>query len=342
MESKFLRKSRFQERVNDKVSKCLVCERYCLIFEGQRGMCLTKKRSNGEIYSNVYGKLSHVLFDSIDRKPLHHFFPGEKLVTIGTYGCNFGCVWCQNYKISKKDPESLEEKAEFFSPEKVAFLAKVNSCKGVALSLNEPTLFLDYGLDVFKIAKNKGLHCVFVTNGYMTETTLNELIKAGLDAMVVNIKGSKEFVKKYCNADVETVWRNAKTATNRGVHVEFKTLVIPNYNFDEIFLKETAGRICEEFGNSCPWHLEAFWSVQKESTPGVSLEDMIKSHKIGKSAGLKYVYVGNMFNHEFNNTYCPNCGERVLIREDFLIKQKSITKDGKCSKCDYDLDIRTS
>lgn len=344
-ESEFLRVSKFQNRVNDKVSKCLICARACLISEGQRGRCLTKVRINGEIHTNVYGKLSYVLFDQTDKKPLFHFFPEEKLVTVGSYGCNFDCVWCQNYKISKRDPYSVGLDVKYVPPKELIFLAKVNECKGVALSLNEPTLFLDYGLDVFALAKKKGLHCIFVTNGYMTEDALNELIKRGLDAMVVNVKGTKEFLKKHCNADVEVVWRNAKIAKNRGVHIEFKTLVIPNYNFNENFLKETAKRICEEFGNSCPWHLEAFWPIHKKfalkTRRRTPIRIMNKSYEIGRSAGLKYVYVGNLFDHKYASTYCPSCNEMVIKRINSLVVSNSVTKDGKCPKCDYDLNIKS-
>jgi pyruvate formate lyase activating enzyme len=172
-----------------------------------------------------------------------------------TFSCNFTCPWCQNYRISKSSP--LEERGEDISPEEFLKLMKRYNCQGTSISFNEPTLLFEYSLDVFTLSKREGYYNTFVTNGYMTSEALGLLMDHGLDAMNVDVKGSAEVVRKYCGADVEMVWRNARVAKKRGIHIEITTLIIPGVNDDEVCLRGISSRIREHLGESTPWHGKA-------------------------------------------------------------------------------------
>ncbi|GAH64130.1 unnamed protein product, partial [marine sediment metagenome] len=194
----FLKEARFYEKIDNKFSRCLTCERKCKIAKGKTGYCQTRINNGGIIYTIVYGLIPALSFNPIEKKPLFHFHPGTTAVTVGTYGCNFSCFWCQNYHLSHPGEvliDLVRKSKDYLSPEKIIELAIKNDCQGTSISFNEPTLLFEYSLDVFKLAKKEGLYNTYVTNGYMTEEILKELVKSGLDAMNIDIKGDSFMVK---------------------------------------------------------------------------------------------------------------------------------------------------
>ncbi|MFX1495434.1 MAG: radical SAM protein, partial [Promethearchaeota archaeon] len=194
------KKAIYQERISKNISQCLTCERKCEISIGNSGFCQTRINLNGEIFSIVYGLIPALSFNPIEKKPLYHFYPGSVAITIGTYGCNFNCFWCQNHHIShpKEDIRNIVKNSkDYLTPEEIIKIAKINNCQGTSISFNEPTLLFEYSLEVFKLAKKEGLYNTYVTNGYMTEEVLEDLIKNGLDAMNIDIKGEADMVKRY-------------------------------------------------------------------------------------------------------------------------------------------------
>lgn len=329
-----------QENLGKEV-RCLTCERKCVISEDKTGFCKTRKNIKGKIYTLVYGEISSLSANPIEKKPLYHFFPGSKALTIGTWGCNFTCPWCQNYEISKF-PEKIGT-GIYLSPEKFIELIKIYNCQGTSISFNEPTLLLEYSIDVFRLAKSYGYYNTYVTNGYMTEEALNLLIEAGLDSMNIDIKGDKEAVARYCGADVEKVWRNAKIAKEKGVWVEITTLVIPGINDDENVLRGIAKRIKNELGKDTPWHVNRYfpaykfeWEVYVSPTPIKTLE---KAITIGKEEGLEYVYCGNVPGHPFENTYCPECNFLLIKRYALKVIEYNLSSNNKCPNCGKDIPI---
>ncbi|MEX2750779.1 MAG: radical SAM protein, partial [Candidatus Freyarchaeota archaeon] len=218
-------------------------------------------------------------------------------------------------------------------------LVKAYRCQGTSISFNEPTLLLEYSLDVFRLAKKRGYYNTYVTNGYMTPQALELLIESGLDAMNVDVKGCKETVQKYCGADVEHVWRNIHESKKRGIHIEITTLVIPRVNDDVDCLRSIAQRIREEDEN-IPWHVTRFHPEYKmtdrEATPIQTLE---RARELGLSEGLKYVYIGNVPGHKGENTWCPNCGELLIERYIFSITKYRITPENKCPRCGAQIPI---
>ena len=215
IDKRFIREAKYQQKINKDTTQCLTCERKCKIPKGQLGHCQTRYNHEGQIYTIVYGCNMGMSNNPIEKKPFYHFFPGSRALTIGGYGCNFDCFWCQNHHMShpsKRILEIMKNSNSYISPKQFIELALKKGSQGTSISFNEPTLSFEFSLEVFKLAKQEGLYNTYVTNGYMTENVLRDLVEGGLDAMNIDIKGNSEMVNKHCGVDVENVWRNAKLA----------------------------------------------------------------------------------------------------------------------------------
>jgi pyruvate formate lyase activating enzyme len=336
-----IKESLFQRRLQDKTAQCLTCERQCLIKDGQLGYCQTRKNIDRNIYTIVYGKIPAISLNPIEKKPFFHFYPGSKAITVGTYGCNLNCFWCQNHHLSHplKPIKELVESTNYISPNDLIEIALRKHARGTSISFNEPTLLFEYSLDVFKKAKKHGLYNTYVSNGYMTEKVLKTLIEAGLDAINIDIKGDSEMVKKYCGVNVEKIWRNALIVKEFGVHLEITTLLIEKYNTSKEILKNIAERIKTELGSDTPLHLTRFFPHYRSSEYGIEtatpLESLYQAHKVATDVGLKYVYLGNITSIKYETTYCPSCGNKAIGREGFLIRKTGVDKNGKCKICGF-------
>jgi pyruvate formate lyase activating enzyme len=205
-------------------------------------------------------------------------------------------------------------------------------CRGTSISLNEPTLSLEWSLDVFRLARGQGLYNTYVTNGYMTAEALQLLVEAGLDAMNVDVKGDAQAVQEYCGTDVETVWRNCMLAGQAGVWLEITTLVIPGVNDADEQLQSIAGRIVTDLGADIPWHVSGYSSAFRFSAPPTSLRTLERAWRIGREAGLQFVYLGNVPGHRWENTYCRDC-ERPLIDRWGLGLAGYHMERGRCPDC---------
>lgn len=338
LRSQSVRETRLYERLSGNRVKCGVCERRCDIPEGRVGFCKTRRNIEGKLYTLVYGDVSSISANPIEKKPFFHFWPGSTALTVGTWSCNFTCPWCQNWTLSKSPPNPL--KATYISPEKLVRLAREENCQGTSISFNEPTLLFEYSLDLFPLARRNGLYNTYVSNGYMTTDALRLLKEAGMDAIKFDLKGDREAVKKYCAADVDVVWRNVSEARRLGLHVEVVNLVVPGVNDDDECLRGIASRTLEQSGPQTPLHFTRFYPSYKMTnaapTPVTTLE---RAHEIAKCEGLRYVYVGNVPGHKWENTYCPNCGELLIERHIFSVLEYEITPDKKCPKCKKEIPI---
>ncbi len=342
MNSKFIQKSRYQRKIDDNYSQCLTCERRCKIAEGKAGFCQSRINNDGEIYTIVYGLIPALSFNPIEKKPLYHFHPGSVAITLGTYGCNFSCFWCQNHHLSHPSMEILDlvkKSKEYIPPEKIVELAIENNCQGTSISFNEPTLLFEFSLNLFKLAKNKGLYNTIVTNGYMTEEVLKELVKSGLDAMNIDIKGDDKMVKKYCKTDVENVWKTAKLAKDLGIHIELTTLLIEDYNTDDEVIRSISERIINDLGKETPYHISRFFPHYKshkynlfKPTP---IKYLHKSYDVAKQVGLEFVYLGNLAHSNYENTYCPKCSKLAIERPIYGLTKINLKLDGTCAHCGF-------
>ena len=277
-----------------------------------------------------YGSVSCMEANPIEKKPFYHFYPGTRALTVGSWSCNFGCPWCQNWDISKMLPPAT---GQYVSPEQFVGLTENSGCRGTSISFNEPTLSLEWALDVFRLARKRNLYNTFVTNGYMTPEALSLLIDAGLDAMNVDVKGDEASVKKFCKGiDAEKVWAACRLARTRGVHIEITTLVIPTVNDTDTTLRMIAGRIVSDLGVETPWHISRYYPAYRFAAPPTPTETLEHVWQIGKESGLEFVYVGNLPGHRYDNTYCAGC-KKVLIRRSGFSVVSNVLREGRCPHC---------
>ncbi len=332
LSARFIRPARLQEPTDRRI-RCLTCERRCEIVPGGLGWCRTRRHQAGTLLTLVYGAVSSLSANPIEKKPLYHFYPGTRALTSGAWSCNFGCPWCQNYHISKATPDQ----GRYLSPEAFVSEAINRGCQGTSISFNEPTLSLEWSLDVFRLARDRGLYNTYVTNGYMTLEALSLLVEAGLDAMNVDVKGDAQTVRRYCKGiDVEKVWRNCRRARELGLHLEITTLVIPGVNDQDVVLQGIAERIVTELGADVPWHVSGYYPAYRFTAPPTPVETLERAWQIGKEAGLAFVYLGNVWGHRLENTYCPDCGTLLIERRGFSVVTCHLGR-GRCSHCNREV-----
>lgn len=334
--------------------RCRLCPRFCLIFPGKAGYCGVRQNIDGVLYTLIYGKASSVNVDPIEKKPLFHFHPGSKVLSLGTIGCNMRCIHCQNWQISHVIPvkgvdqgkvyDVVEEiTTEYISPEQVVELASKYDCAGVAWTYNEPTIWFEYTLDCAKLLKQKGLYTVYVSNGYISEEAL-DMIGPYLDAFRVDVKGfTNDFYRKL--AQVPN-WETILTACERAkkkwnMHVEIVTLVIPTWNDDDRQLRSIADWIAGTLGEMTPWHVTRFVPyLELSNLPETPIETLERAQKIGYETGLKYVYIGNVYGHPGENTLCHNCKNLLIKRMGYEVENLGLGENGKCRFCGADIGVR--
>jgi len=337
---KLMKEAYLYKKLPNKKVQCQTCAHYCVLAPGQRGKCGVRENIDGKLYALNYGKLVAINIDPIEKKPFYHFLPGSQSLSIATVGCNFSCLNCQNWEISQAYKGKKEIPGEYILPEKIVEMAKGNNLPSISYTYVEPTIFLEYALDVMKLAKKAGLKNNFVSNGFMSEESA-KLVIPYLDANNIDIKGfSEEFYQKVCGGRLKPVLDTAKLMKKSGVWVEITTLVIPTLNDDEKTFEGIAKWIYKNLGPETPWHVSQFcgaisWKLQH--IPDTPVETLEKAIEIGKKVGLKYVYIGNIPGHKAENTYCPKCGELVISRVNYFIHRYD--KNGKCPKCGTSLDL---
>lgn len=319
--------------------RCNICQRRCLIDPGRMGVCQMRLNRDGVLYNMNYGAISSLAVDPIEKKPLFHFFPGSKALSLGGWGCNFHCLDCQNWEIACVD---MPAESRQLAPEETVELAINRNCAGIAWTYNEPSLWFEYTLDSARLAKQKGLYTVYVTNGYLTPEAL-DIIGPYLDAWRVDVKGfSDGFYSKLAGLahwrGILDVARRAKDKWN--MHVEVVTNIIPGMNDDEEQLSGIARWIFDNLGELTPWHITRFYPMYKldhlQATPIATLE---KGYDIGKKQGLKFVYLGNVPGHQYENTVCYSCGEVIIRRSGYDTEVLGL--DGSnCKFCGANLNFR--
>jgi pyruvate formate lyase activating enzyme len=312
---------------------CALCAHRCIIEPGQRGICAVRLNSDGTLYSLVYGKVISSHVDPIEKKPLFHFLPGSKSFSIATVGCNFRCEHCQNYEISQfpRERPELTIPGEDLRPEDVVEAAARSGSASISYTYTEPTIFLEFALDCARLARERGIKNVFVSNGFMTPES-SELIAPYLDGNNIDLKGDNAFYKEVCAARVEPVKKTIKLMKERGVWVECTTLIIPGHNDSDEVLKDIA-EFLVSVDPEIPWHVTQFYPTYKMlEEPRTPIETLRHARRLGLDAGLKYVYEGNVPGAGNENTYCPACGEPLIERFGYRIESIKL-KDGTCSKC---------
>jgi len=328
-----VRKATFYQKLSDDSVRCTLCERKCGIPVGSKGFCKTRMNLGGELYTLVYGDMSAIESRPIEIKPFFHYWPGSTALTFSTWSCNLNCVWCQNFQLSKSEPNPA--KAVYYSLDKIVDLVISNSDLGLCASFQEPTLLSEWNIPLFRLGKERGVkYCCYVSNGYMTLDVLKALYRAGMDGLKIDIKGDEEVYAKYCGgADVEKIWRNAREAKKLGLHVEIVNLVVRDVSDDAETLRGVIKEHLEEVGAETPLHFTRYFPAYRFNNPPTKVEALEKAYEMAKAEGVLYPYIGNVSGHKYENTYCPNCGEKLIQRYSCYVLKYRVTKEKKCPKC---------
>lgn len=331
-----MKEAMFYERLDEKKVRCFLCAHHCVIKEGKRGICFVRENRDGTLYSLVYGKVISMNIDPIEKKPLFHFLPGSTSFSIATVGCNFHCEHCQNNEISQYPKEHGGDiTGQVVTPEEIVEAAVKNGCESISYTYTEPTIYFEFAYDCAKLAHQKGIRNVFVSNGY-TGPEAAKAIAPYLDGNNIDLKGGDEFYKKICGARLEPVKETIRLMKGLGVWVEVTTLIIPDHNDSEKDLRDIA-EFLASVDPSMPWHVTQFYPTYRIlDKPRTPVKTLRRAREIGFEAGLKYVYEGNVPGEGGENTYCPDCKELLIRRFGFRISENTM-KDGKCPKCGYDI-----
>jgi pyruvate formate lyase activating enzyme len=320
------------EKLGNGQVQCHLCSHNCLIKDGQRGICAVRENKEGTLYSLVYGKIISMNIDPIEKKPLFHFLPGSTSLSIATVGCNFRCKHCQNYEISQFPRErKFEIPGKDATPEEIVEAAIRHGCESISYTYTEPTIFFEFAYDCARLAHEKGIRNVFVSNGY-TGPEAARLIAPYLDANNIDLKGSDAFYKEICGARLQPVKDTIRLMHGLGIWVEVTTLIIPGHNDSEKDLTDIAEFIVS-VDAEIPWHVSQFYPTYKLlDKPRTPVATLRKAREVGLSLGLKYVYEGNVPGEGGENTYCPSCGKLLIKRFGYSILENHIS-DGRCFSC---------
>jgi pyruvate formate lyase activating enzyme len=294
----FMKECLLYKKLDKNFVQCLACNHSCIIGQSQAGKCGVRENRGGVLYSSVYGRVAAVNVDPIEKKPLYHFLPGTWSYSLGTHGCNFQCLNCQNYSISQtKNMQDIGGQGYSLSPEKAVEQALSFNCQSISYTYNEPTVFWEYALDIMKLARAQGLKNVWVSNGFMTEAVIKH-ISPYLDASNIDIKSREdEFYRNFCGASLSPVLDNCKLLKKEGVWLEVTTLIIPTLTDKKDMLRNLARFIATELGKDTPWHISAFsgdLSWKLKHLPDTKREILKEAKNIGEEEGLKAVYIGNI------------------------------------------------
>ncbi len=315
--------------------QCLSCAHYCLLEQGKRGKCGVRENKEGNLYALNYARSVALNIDPVEKKPLFHFLPGTSTLSLAAAGCNLRCDNCQNWHISqgpKTNKGSIGGRK--ITPSEVVEMALEREVPSLSYTYTEPTIFLEYALDTMKLAHKQGLKNIWVTNGFLSKESF-DLVAPFLDAANVDLKSfDNDFYVQHCGARLEPVLETLKRIKTADIWLEVTTLVIPTLTDDPQMLSQIASFIDQELGSETPWHISRFsgsisWKL--ENLPDTSVQTLKKAHEVGKSQGLKYVYVGNLPGTEKEDTFCPRCGAKVINRSGYRIERKD--ESGNCAQC---------
>ncbi len=331
-----MKEARFYEPIGEGKVKCFLCAQRCTISPGKRGICAVRENREGVLYSLVYGRIIARHVDPVEKKPLFHFYPGSTSYSIATVGCNFKCLHCQNYDISQYPKKHSDIPGEDMTPEEVVKEAELAGCKSISYTYTEPTVFMEFAYDCARLAHEKGISNVFVSNGY-TGPEATRFIAPYLGGNNIDLKGDDVFYKKVVGARLQPVLESIKLMKELGVWVEVTTLIIPSYNDSEEFLRWVAEFI-KSVDPAIPWHVTQFYPTYNlTDKPRTPISTLRKAREIGLKAGLKYVYEGNVPGEGGENTYCPSCGELLIERLGFTLTKIKM-QGSKCTRCGYHID----
>ena len=334
-DEKKLKQAVLWERTTDgDTVKCNLCRWGCVIADGKAGRCFVRKNVGGVLYSLNYDHVCAANVDPIEKKPLFHFQPGSKSFSVACVGCNFRCVFCQNWQISQARLEGGRLGGQSLNCEQIVSSAVRSGCSSIAYTYTEPTIFMELCDDCGRLAKEKGLANVFVSNGYESREAI-DFAKGWLDGINIDLKAfSDDFYRRLCKARLEPVLDTIRYVANQtDIWLEITTLVVPGENDSDEELRKIAEFIANETSADVPWHISRFYpNYELDGKRPTPVETLERAVEIGKEAGLRYIYVGNVPGSKGESTFCYNCGKMLIERVGYTIV-KDATQKGCCSEC---------
>ena len=324
---------KYQKKLDNEIIQCEICPRFCKLKNNQEGFCRTRKNVNGEIIFTKYGQTTGLAIDPVEKKPLYHFYPNSKVLSFGTLGCNMGCLFCQNWHLTKKD-SPIKPDEYFYTPQEIVDITKKYNCKSIAFTYNDPVVFFEYAKDVAILAHRENIKTILVTAGYINPKPREELFKY-IDAINVDLKGfSEEFYQKNCLASLKPVLDTLcyiKQKTN--IHLEITTLLIEGENDDKKILKDECRWIVENLGKDTILHFSAYHPSYKFNKEKTNANTLFKARQIALDEGLNYVYCGNIIDEKTSTTYCKNCKKPIIKRNGFNIAEVNLDDENRCIYC---------
>ncbi len=312
---------------------CRLCSHFCVIDDGGRGKCGVRENRCGRLETLVYGRVAALNLDPVEKKPLFHYKPGTTTLSFATMGCNLACSFCQNHSLSQPPRSGRPAQGRDTTPEQIVEAALDSGARSISYTYSEPTVFFEFMQDTARLAKERDLGNVMVSNGFQSPECLDEL--AGLiEAANIDLKSfSEDFYREQCGAHLQPVLDNLGRMKAMGWWLEVTTLVIPGLNDSEDELRAIAEFMAADLGPDTPWHVSRFHPdyrlTDRGPTPVATLET---AWRVGREAGLRYVYTGNVPGHDGEHTHCPACGATVVRRHGFAVTGSDLD-NGACGRC---------
>lgn len=326
----------YYEKLKGKTVQCKVCPKECKVGDQERGYCGNKENRGGKYYTLAYGNPCAAHVDPIEKKPLYHFLPGTLAFSISTAGCNFNCKFCQNWDLSQSRPEQMSERAVKLMPEDVVFHAKRSGSDTIAYTYGEPVVFYEYMYDTAAIGRERGVRSVAITNGYINEKPMRELLKV-LDAVKVDFKAyTEKFYRDACDGELKPVLDALVLLKEEGMWFELVYLIVPTLNDGRKEIRRMTKWIMKNLGPDVPMHFSRFHpTYMMKNLPRTPVKTLEMARDTAMDGGMNYVYIGNVGGHEGENTYCPNCKNIIIQRMGYSIMKMEIRKNGKCGFCGH-------
>lgn len=312
---------------------CDLCPRRCRIEEGHLGFCGARTRSDDRIVPVSYGRTTGLAADPIEKKPLYHFYPGSRILSLGTIGCNLACSFCQNWKTARSnDPDLLAVSA---TPEEIVRIARENACPSVAFTYNEPIVWTEYAVAIARECRPAGIRTVAVSNGYIAPDRCDDFFGM-MDAVNIDLKSfSEDFYREHCKASLAPVLETLRfLARHRDIWLEVTTLLIPGWNDSNEELEALTEWVYDRLGPETPLHFSAFHPAYRvDSVPSTPSGTLFRAKNIAEQNGLKFVYTGNIDDPAGQATHCPQCGQEVISRNRFRVEEYHIDEESCCRYC---------
>lgn len=321
--------------------RCTLCPHYCIVGEGKEGLCRARGVRDGRMVCLTYARPATIISDEIEKKPLFHFHPGTRALSLGSFGCNVLCAGCQNWQISHASARTETARLPVLTPAEAVAMARKHKLSGVAFTYNEPVVWIEYVHDVCLAFKEAGLYTALISAAYVSEAAL-EYVGPVVDAFKFDLKAASAagWARLTKVKDPAPAFATAVRAKEvHGCHVEVVSNIVPDLNDDDVSLDAMAIWVRDNLGPGTPWHLTRFIpDFELSYLPPTSIKTLERGASIGKAAGLCFVYVGNVQGHAARNTVCPACGRTVIRRGEPRIENLSV-RQGLCANCGEDLGV---